>query len=244
MPHGILYTVTIHYIGPGKKVTGDWCFADGFITFKDFINAYMEYFHEGPKCLEITSDCSHSGRWVSECREFLDGVGVQPCGHSSRAANILLKVRTSCRSHETPHMLLYSARGRGNDKNTGALYVRGNRYEIEQGQHICNLDNTAVTCKCGLTFEDPCALKEGYTWHKKGEAERTYLVRGKDRGRPAWHYVLVVDDDETLEMFLTQVGSGSLDVADYGFVIKSGWGKDPPKEVREEMDETNQGTNH
>ena len=36
--------VVLHYIGPGKKNTGDWCFADGFITFKDIKEAYMECF--------------------------------------------------------------------------------------------------------------------------------------------------------------------------------------------------------
>jgi hypothetical protein len=204
----------------------------------------MEYFHEDPKCLEITSDCSYSGRWISECREFLDEVGVQPCGHSARAANILLKVRTSSRSHEVPHTLLYSARGRGSDKNTGAFYVRSNGYEVEQYQHIRNLDGTVVACKSGLTFEDPCALTENYTWHKKSEAERTYLVRGKDKGRPAWHYVLVVDDDETLEMFHTHVKSGNVDVSNFGYVVKSGWGQDPPKAVREEIDQMYNGTFH
>lgn len=234
--------VSIHYIGPGRRGTGDWCFADGFITFRDFIDVYMEHFHAESKCLELTSDCSFSGKWISACREFLDEVGVQPCGHSARAANILLKVRTSCRSHEIPHTLLYSARGRGNDKNTGALFVRGNGHKVEEHQHLGNLDSTHVACKNGLTFEDPCALKGDYTWHKKGEGDRTYLVRGKDKERPAWHYIRVVDDDEILDMFLEKVKTGHVDVADYGTVIKSGWGQDPPKEERERIDQMYHGT--
>ena len=70
-------TVVIYYIGPGKRHTGDWCFADGFITFKDITDAYMECFRS--KALGIFSDCSYSGRWVRELVYFLDDVGVQPC---------------------------------------------------------------------------------------------------------------------------------------------------------------------
>ena len=87
--------VLVHYIGPGKKDTGDWCFADDFITFKDLADAYIDLEFSEPKCLEITSDCSYSGKWVSKCREFLNGAGVQPCGHSAMKENILLKVKTS-----------------------------------------------------------------------------------------------------------------------------------------------------
>ena len=231
------FTVSLYYVGPGKRHTGDWCFPDGFIEFSDILDAYMEHFHEESKCLEITTDCSYSGRWVKACKEFLDEAGVQPCGHSARNASILLKVRTSCRSHQIPHTLLYSARGRGNDKNTGTLYVQGNGYEVDQQQNICNIDNSVITCKKGFGFEDPCSLKEDYTWYKKGEAERVFLVRGKDRGKPAWHYVMVVDDDETLDKFRTEVKKGNLDLADYGSLIKSGWGKDPPTEVREWIDQ-------
>lgn len=225
--------VVVHYIGPGKRLTGDWCFPDGYIEFKNLMDAYMQYFHDDAKCLEITSDCSYSGRWVLACKEFLDEVGVQPCGHSARQANFLLKVRASCKSHEVPYTLLYSARGRGNDKNTGSLYVRGNGYEVEQGQHIRNIDNTVITCKKGAGYKDPCMLQDDFTWHKKSEGERVYLVRGKDKGRECWHYVLVVDDEQTLDMFHKMIKSGNIDVNDYGHVLKSGWGHDPPNEIKD-----------
>lgn len=126
----------MHYIGPGKRNTGDWCFTDGFIEFTDIIEAYMDCFHDEGKCLTITSNCSYSGRWVRALQEFLDKVGVQPCGHSAHEAKILLKVTASCRSNQIPHTMLYSARGHGNDKNTGKSYImKQDGYEIEQGQH-------------------------------------------------------------------------------------------------------------
>ncbi len=63
------------------------------------------------------------------------------------------------------------------------------------------------------------------------------IVRGKNRGCQAWHYVLLVDDEETIQTFLTKWKSGSLDVADYGQVLKSGWGEDPPEETKKWIEE-------
>ena len=63
--------------------------------------------------------------------------------------------------------------------------------------------------------------------YKQNPEERIYLVRGKDRGKPAWHYVLV--EKHLLGLFLKWTSGGSLDVADFGDVLKSGWGENPPE---------------
>ena len=62
--------------------------------------------------------------------------------------------------------------------------------------------------------------------YKENPSERIYLVRGKDRGKPAWHYVLV--EKLLFGLFLKRTQGGSLDVSDFGKVLKSGWGVDPP----------------
>ena len=71
--------------------------------------------------------------------------------------------------------------------------------------------------------------------YNENASERIYLVRGKDRGKPAWHYVLV--EKTLLPLFLRRTKGGSLDVADFGLVLKSGWGKDPPENVRKDINE-------
>jgi hypothetical protein len=53
-----------------------------------------------------------------------------------------------------------------------------------------------------------------------------YLVRGKDQGRLAWHYVLV--DQDKLSAFLRQLATRSMDVSRYGRILDSGWGQNPP----------------
>ena len=71
--------------------------------------------------------------------------------------------------------------------------------------------------------------------YKENASERMYLVRGKDRGKPAWHYVQVEKGLEPL--FLRRTTGGNLDVADFGLVLTSGWGEDPPEAVRKNIKE-------
>ena len=57
-----------------------------------------------------------------------------------------------------------------------------------------------------------------------------YLVTGKDRGRACWHYVKV--EQLKLPLFLEKVKSDFIDVADYGDILRSGWGEQPSDDVK------------
>ena len=193
----------------------------------------MECFRS--KVLGIFSDCSYSGRWVRELAYFLDDVGVQPCGHSARKENILLAVRASCKSHQIPHTLLYSARGRYNDEDTGKLFYKRCKYEVVQGQNTSWINNTIITCKKGASFADPCLIASDFTWDKRRENERIQLVTGKEQGRRAWWCVFLHDDEQTEQLYKDKVKSGTFkpsDLSDYGCVFKSGLG-DPPQELQQ-----------
>ena len=192
--------------------------------------------HFRGRVLAIHSDCSYAGQWLKQLQVFLDEQGVQPCGHSARDRGILIKVFTSCQSNEVPHQLVYSIRACGNDKNKGTffVYVRPIVVSEENTQHVQVVNSTYLRCK-NKSIDEQCTLNPGYTWHKYDIRNRVHLVRGKDGDRPAWHYVLIVDDQDTIDKFLEKVASGHVDVADYGQVLKSGWGQDPPNDVSQGM---------
>ena len=58
---------------------------------------------------------------------------------------------------------------------------------------------------------------------KQDPNDRVILVSGKDKGKPAWHFV---DVKKTLTgLFYKRIKSGSLDVAHFGTVLASGWGQ-------------------
>ncbi|MCU7611583.1 hypothetical protein [Anaplasma capra] len=80
------------------------------------------------------------------------------------------------------------------------------------------------------------ATKEGFaSATRKSRLDCLFLVRGKDKGRAAWHYVLV--DKGKREMFLAKSKSGSMDVALYGEILYSGWGENPPDDVVKRIEE-------
>ena len=190
------------------------------------------------RVLTIVTDCSYSGNWVKACCQYLDEQGVQPCGHSGDKKGILLKVYASCKPTEVAATYCFSVHAAQNDKNNGTMSYYITK-ELRETQHSYGVNCTDI--RCGKRFEEPCALPSEYTWHKWDENHRVFLVRGNDRGRPAWHYVLLVDDEETIKIFKEKTqgdaaGTQSIDVTNFGQVIKSGWGKDPPNEVKDWID--------
>ena len=181
---------------------------------------------------------------MESCKEFLDEVGVQPCGHSAQKKGIKLKVWCSCQPDQIGSSLIYSARGIGNDKNTGACYIYVNR-SIISDQATCGDDFTRITC--GKTPEEECALVPTFTYKlKKTLSSRLFRVMGEVRGRPAWHIALLVDDPETIRILKEKThgenaGTQTTNINDYGKSIKSGWGQEPPQEVEDWMDRVQDG---
>ena len=231
----------LHYIGPGRRATGDWCFCDGYISFRDIADLYTQHFTG--RVLSIASDCSYSGKWIESCKEFLDEVGVQPCGHSAREKGIKLKVGCSCQPDQIGSSLIYSARGNGNDKNTGGKYVSYG-YSIAPDQKTCGDNFTKLIC--GKAPDEECALVPTFTFQQKKTLTRLYIVRGTDRGRQAWYIILLVDDPETIRIFKEKTqgenaGTQTTNINDYGKPIKSGWGQEPPQEVKDWLDRVHKG---
>ena len=70
---------------------------------------------------------------------------------------------------------------------------------------------------------------------KKALEGKVFLIRGKDNGRAAWHYVLV-SPEKTKELRNQKSGT-NIDVTDFGKIIRSGWGENPSDEIVKEIEE-------
>ena len=190
--------------------------------------------------LTIHTDCSYAGCWVKALVQFLDDKDVRPCGHSAKEKGILLKMFASCKTNEVAHKFAYSIRGTHTDKNSGAFSGGPSGKEVGTAQHVQILDATGISCENkGIKAE--CALSPGDTWQKWSMKQRIFLVRGSDKGRLAWHYLLLVDDDDIIDQFKeqtqgTNAGKNTLNCNNYGQVLKSGWGQEPPNDVKEWME--------
>lgn len=70
---------------------------------------------------------------------------------------------------------------------------------------------------------------------KKALEGKVFLIRGKDDGRPAWHYVLV--SPEKIKALRQQQSGTNIDVTDFGKIIRSGWGENPSDDIVKEIEE-------
>ena len=168
---------------------------------------------------------------------FMDEQGVGPCGHVAKEKGILVKVLASCLANEIPAELAFSTHCVVSNASTGfigyAIYFRSKG--IHDCQHPSGLDFTEVRCKNKI--DHPCTMAPGSTWDQWRTAERIYIVGGIDRGCACWHYVKVDDNEDTRKAFSEWITPGNIDVAAYGEIVKSGWGEDPPDDVKEEIKE-------
>ena len=157
---------------------------------------------------------------------FLDEQGVGPCGHSARDKGILIKLFASCLSYQVPRQLAFSVHGCYNDKNTGDLFFYAVK-EIPDTQHAYYLNATRVICGQD-SIHDKCLQLPQENWQTWN---RIRTIRGKERGRKAWHIVLTKYDEISVHMDI-QIQSGHMDITDYGKILKSGWGEGPTVEER------------
>ena len=214
----------IWYTGHGEKATGNWCFKDGVISFEDLFALYMDHFRG--KLLTLVCDCSYSGSWVEQCAKKLDEIGIPSCGHHTRDQRILIKVYCSCRGDEKSEMLVYC--------NEGTCIIKESlRYwpnkQLTTDQQTFGADFSSIRCR--KKPEETCEVPPHHTWMERLiVGPYLYLVRGNDKGKPAWHYVLV--DKVKEEDFKAKVATGTINVADYGKIICSGWGENPSAEKK------------
>ena len=71
---------------------------------------------------------------------------------------------------------------------------------------------------------------------KKAEkADLIYLVKGIDDGRNAWYYVLV--ERLKLSLFLKALNDDIIHLEEYGKILYSAYGDDPPQEITDKLKE-------
>ena len=169
--------VVLHYIGAGRRGTGDWCFEDGFITFRDIAQLYLKASHNFKgRVLTINSDCSYSGCWVRDCMEFLDEQGVKPCGHKAREKGMIIKILASCKSKEIPTEFRYSVDGMRNDKSTEAVIFIMSK-QLSETQTTACIDSSHINCN-SRSIGEPCTLPPGLTWRRLEERKRQSPASG------------------------------------------------------------------
>ena len=219
------FTVIIWYTGHGEKDTGNWCFKDGVISFEDVFALYLD--HMKGKRLTILSDCSYSGNWIKQCAEKLDEIGIPACGHHTKEEGILLKIFTSCKANEKATIGCFAKEGVYISEKDNK--IRFNCNALTSGQTSVYGDFRVLCCS---NASGPCDVSSKWCDRLMTKGQ-LFRVQGKDRGRQAWHYVLV--DEDKLDDYNALFRDGArprVDVSKYGKVLQSGWGETPPESVK------------
>ena len=68
----------------------------------------------------------------------------------------------------------------------------------------------------------------------KHQPFKVFLTQGKYLGVYTWKYVKI--DVLKLPLFQNELKSGSIDASKYGEVLFSGWGMNPPDDIRKQVD--------
>lgn len=70
---------------------------------------------------------------------------------------------------------------------------------------------------------------------KSANADLVYLVKGIDDNRSAWYYVLV--ERLKVSLFLKALNDDIIHLENYGKILYSAYGEEPPKEVTDKVKE-------
>ena len=238
-----MYTCTIQchsssavlgYLGNSEEGTGNWCFKDGTISFQEIFALYRK--HCPGKVINIVTDCCHSGQWTIDCAKTLDSLGIPPCGHKARDQGILIKVFASCQPDQKAAEPCYSVTGMTMANNATVLGLNA----ILEQQTTTWCMGTKLTC-CRGPNESCCSGEafKNWTWQEALNGrlnESVQIVRLPGQGQPTWHYLLLSNKgDEYKRQFWELVDSGSINLTEWGDVIASGEGTDPPQEIQDKI---------
>ena len=182
---------------------------------------------------------------MADCAKCLDEMGVGACGHQAREQGMLLKVFTSCCPNQKATLDCYiTQKAIYLNEEDNSIWLYYNK-KLSDTQTTYGMDFTRIKC---MQLEGPAApcrfpdipAKCSWRWenivdldYDKRPSSLIFTVRGTDHGRKAWHIVLV--ERELQEAFREKVSTGTVDVAKFGYVLKSGWGKDPPDDVLDKL---------
>jgi len=95
--------------------------------------------------------------------------------------------------------------------------------------------NKAKEPAAGSNIPKPTQPQKQIDPQKRMQADLIYLVKGIDAGRNAWYYVLV--ERLKLQLFLKALNDDIIHLENYGKILYSAYGDEPPADVTDKLKE-------
>jgi len=152
-----------------------------------------------------------------------------------------MKIGTACLPDQIAYDTYYSSNGvapASDGSGVMSFEVEKEIGSTEKRQTALFMDFTEA--HCFSIPEESCRLGRipssvMWSWkditdRKDSFVKRFMIVRGTNQGRRAWYYVIVFHHQ--LEEFRTLTdGTRTINTTNYGHIVFSGWGQDPPAET-------------
>lgn len=171
------------------------------------------------------------------CAKILDSQKIPPCGHKTNKASLQVRVHCSAREDQEAQQLCYSVRGVTATKNGDFSYQDT---ELSASQHTCCGDFTKLVC-C-QDPSDTCRMDEDigdWTWTDvvTGKLRKSiWIIQGHQNCKKCWCIILLFNrGEEFVKKYETQVKLGEIETSKWGYVLQSGGGEGPPKEVLDKV---------
>ena len=164
---------------------------------------------------------------------------IPPCGHKAREHGVLIKVIASCKSDQQAVEPCFSVEGIKMKEDETLVYY--SKKTENEAVTFTGADFTRLTCCRGPneSCQSEKALKN-WTWQQSIHGKlssRAFIVRGKDKERNAWYIVLLSNSSEKyMEKFREKLKADIINLEEWGYVIRSGFGKEPPESDKEKVE--------
>ena len=173
---------------------------------------------------------------MSDCAETLDSLRIPPCGHKARERGVLLRVFTSCKPDQKAAEPGYSMKAMLVDE--GGM-VMGSAMSFESQQSTW-FSGTKLVCCQGPDSACPKSAFSQLKWMdsvKRGLPVK--LAVTKEQGKDQWHYLMLKDaSEETAQAFEAELKKNpSPRLGRWGVVLSEGEGRQPPVDIKEQIEE-------
>lgn len=102
-------------------------------------------------------------------------------------------------------------------------------------QNVLQKAQESKTSVADMAAAKPVSPLKPIDPQKKMQADLIYLVKGIDAARNAWYYVLV--ERLKLQLFLKALNDDIIHLENYGKILHSAYGDEPPVEVTNKLKE-------
>ena len=171
---------------------------------------------------------------MRECARALDSLHIPPCGHRARENGALVKVFASCQSDQEAAEPCYSIEA-VTVEDDGSLTYPAKQLTQQKSTWF---DSTNLACCREPDSPCPKTTFQHLTW--ENAVDRTInlrLVGRRERERDVWYYLILHRaGDDYLQQYQSQLKrDSSLRLSDWGYILESGEGQNPPQTVRDKV---------